>query len=133
MGQIESQVAMYFHQSKFSLVGLGYIQWNCRPQGPQAHPQTPLAIAKCIGCPPETKTETQLLKCSAHLTILFLLNDTELLQGYDFVCIPSVEYRAASDCPQQLTISFLLLQQGCDFASCRQFLQLCETGNPRDI
>ena len=43
-----------------------------------------------------------------------------------FHLIPRCSIWGASDCLQKLTMIWLLIQQGHDFASCRQFLQLCD-------
>jgi len=50
-----------------------------------------------------------------------------------FVLIPGVGYGAALDCLQQLTKICLVLWQGCDFTSCREFLQLCEVWDSGDF
>ena len=46
----------------------------------------------------------------------------KILQECVLILIPDVECEAASDCPQQLTMIYLVLQQERDFASDRQFL-----------
>ena len=67
------------------------------------------------------------------MRILVSLKSIEILYKYAFILIPGVGHGAASDCPQQLTMICLMLYQGHDFASSRQFLQLCDIWNSGDL